>query len=147
MVAYHDIVSHMAVGHDQAVAANDSLALRSSATVDGGKFTNRCVVADDGYCLLTLEFQVLWDVAHNGARVDVTILADASTRADDCIAVDDGAVANLHIGVDGDKRSYFDSIANLGVGMNRCQRLQLLIIHSFLNWILRIVHDASCTVH
>ena len=129
VVTQHAVVCHVAVGHDQAVVANDGLATRCSSAVNGNKLANRRVVADDGHRFLALELEILRDIAHHGTCVDVTVASNACTGANHGVAVDDAAVANHHIVVDSDKGPDFHVIANLCSGVDASQRLKFLIIH------------------
>jgi hypothetical protein len=59
VIAHYTVVSHMAVCHDQTVAAHYGLAFRCSPAVNCDTLSDHSVVSDYGYCILTLELKIL----------------------------------------------------------------------------------------
>ena len=111
---------HMAVGHDQAVIANNGLAFCSSATVDRYKFANGGIVANYCSSFLTLEFEILRHSTNHSTGEDSTVFTDTRTLHDSYIATDASAFADLHILIDGDKRINNYARSNLCCGMHIC---------------------------
>lgn len=118
VVADDTIVSDVAVGHNETVAAYYCAALSRSTAVYGHTFAQYGVVADDSSCLLALEFQILGNgtddragengnpCADTSAFENCDIAANACTRADFDVAVncgewtDNHVVGNLSFGID-----------------------------------------------
>ena len=123
VVTDHTVVGHMAVGHDQAVAAYHGLALGGCAAVDGHTLTDSGVVTDNGYRFLAAELQVLWRTGDNRAGIDCTILADACAFHDGNVRTDTSTFTDLDILINSDKRIYHYTRMDLRCRMDICQRL------------------------
>lgn len=120
IVANHTVVSYVAVGHNEAVAADNGLALGGGATVDGNTFANGGVVADYGKSVLATELEVLRDAGDNGTGENGAILANTSALHYGDIGADASALADLHILLNGDEGVNNHTGSNLGSGMYVC---------------------------
>ena len=120
----------MAISHNQTVTSYYGFTLGSRTTMDGDKLADHGIVTDDGHGILTLEFKVLGYIAHNCIGMDVAILANACSAMNHSTAIDDCSIANFHIGIDGNKRTYFYVITNLSVRVNdgKLMDIHILII-------------------
>ena len=70
MVVQEAIVCYVAVCHDEAVIAHDSLALAGGAAMHGCALTDSGVVADNSEGFFALELEVLRNSTHYGRRVE-----------------------------------------------------------------------------
>ena len=111
---------YVAIRHNQAVVTYYRLPLRSGSAVYRDKLAKRGAVTDADIGLLTFEFQVLRYCADNGTGEYVAVLADARTRTNGDIAVNDGALADFHILFNADKRANLNRRRYLRLGMNIC---------------------------
>lgn len=116
------IVSHVAVSHDEAVLADLGYLLRGSCAVYGHTLVELCAIANLDGSVLALELEVLWGSSDTSAREDVTVLADASTRKDSYIVLDDGAIANDGVTIDARERSDLYAFADLSTFLDICER-------------------------
>ncbi len=123
VVAHDAVVSYVAVGHDQAVAAHDGASAGGCATVDCHTLAQSGVVADDGHGVLAAELEILRHGRHDCAWEYAAVLADACSRHDGDIAADAGTLADLHVFLDGDERIYHHAGIDLGGRMYICKRL------------------------
>ena len=95
----------MAISHDETIVANHSLAFRSSAAMNGDKFTDAGIIANYSQTVFAFKLQVLRYVADNSSRMDVAFIANSCSRMDCRIAVDNRTIANNHILINSHKRT------------------------------------------
>ena len=100
--AHITVVGDVDVRHHQGVVPDtgDSLAAGFGSPVDGGAFSDIHPVADLYPGLFSLEFQVLGNAAHDGAREDGTVPADLHMVQDGGVVQDSASVANFSVCID-----------------------------------------------
>ena len=117
VVAYHTVVSDVAICHNEVVVADDGLAAGSSAAVDGATLSYGVVVANLADGVLVVEFQVLWDGADDAAWEYAAVLSYARAGENGDIGTYPGAVADDNVVTDGGEVADFYILADPGVGM------------------------------
>ncbi len=120
VVAHDAVVRHMAVGHDEAVAAYYSTAFGCCAAVDGHAFAQHCVIAYFCCRLLAAELEVLRYGAYHSAGEDGDVAADTGSLEDGDIAAYACAGADFNITVDGCERTDNDVVGYLGFRVDAC---------------------------
>ena len=118
IVTHHAVMSHMAIGHNQTVLTHYGLSFGRCASVDSNALAYHGIVAYDGCCLLSTEFEILRDTRNDSSRKYRDILAYTGTFKDGNIAAYTCALAYLNIFIDGDKRLDDDTVSYLGIGMH-----------------------------
>ena len=91
--------------------------------MNGDKFPDVGVIANDSQGVFAFKFQVLGNVANHRPGMYVAMLTDSCTGMDCNIAIYDGAISNFHIFANGDEGSDFHVFANLCAWVDHGKRI------------------------
>ena len=83
VVLQHTVVSHVRIGHDEAIVAYDRLAFGGCSAVDGDALAQGGVVSDLCGGDFTFELQILWDSGYDSTGEYLAVLADTGTVQND----------------------------------------------------------------
>src|SRR5690554_4831512 len=108
MVTQHTIMRDMAVSHNQAIVPDNGFTPGNGSPVDGHEFPYGCIVADNGKCLFSSEFQVLGNGAYHCPGKDTTVFTDSCTFHDPHVGTDTGSLSDDNIFINNGKRLYLD---------------------------------------
>ncbi len=124
VVAEDATVCDVAVGHDEAVAADDGLGAIHRAEVDGDAFAENGAVADfDVGDITGLPLEVLGLHTHAGLREDFAVFTNGGVPLDRAVVMHLGATANLDVRPDISKGTDLGLGMNLRTFANVCKRM------------------------
>jgi hypothetical protein len=123
VVAHDTIVSNdaimrdMTVGHNQTVVAYFGCPFVLASTVDGNKFSNGSVVANDYSSIFSFKFKILRYSGDYSTRKNATVVSNSGALHDGYVAAYPRAASYLHILMNNTERIYFHIRCKFGVGM------------------------------
>ena len=110
------IVGNMRVGHDENIVPNRSRIRKGSAAVDGGKFADGAVLANDTGGFFTPVFQILRYAGNDRTGKDAGVFSYSRTFVDDSIGTDPASIADFYITFDGHKSFNRNILSDFGAG-------------------------------
>ena len=124
MVAKHDTMRRMAIGHEEDIVAENRLLSVRSSQVNRRKLTNdRAVPNLDIGDTPVLVLKILRLHSNAGIRKNLALLANRCVAADDGALLHNRACADLDIRADAGIRADFDALTELGVLVDDCGRM------------------------
>src|SRR5690606_27935561 len=119
-ISHNAVMGNMAIGHDQAVVANDRLHTVRGSLVDRGTLPYGGIVPDMDRGVLPLVLQVLGHGRNDRPGEYTAVLSDSGTLHDRDIGADPGTLPNGHIVVDGGKGLDHHILGDLGSRVYIC---------------------------
>ena len=131
VIANLAVVRNVGIGHDERVASDTGYAFSAGlgAPVDGGALADVHPVSNFHPAFFSLEFEVLRDGAHYGAREYGAVLSHFYVVQDGGSVHDVAGVSNFYMVVNIGERAHNDIFSQFGSGMYAGKGMNL--IHSY----------------
>jgi hypothetical protein len=130
VVADNAVVSHVHVGHQQAVVTDSGLKVGCGTPVEGAVLSDNGVFPDGNGRILSPEFEVLRYGPDYGTGKNFTALSQAGTIHYGHVGFDYAVVAYFYIALYHAKWSYLNILADFGFGVDYTE---LIFGHPFFS--------------
>ena len=146
VIANLAVVGNVGVGHDERIASHAGYALSAGlrTPVDGGALADVHPVSNLHPAFFSLEFEVLRDGTHHGARKYGAVLSHFYVVQDGGSVHDVATVSNLHILINVGEGAHDNVVSQFGSGIYAGKGMNL--IHSLAGYFSRALRAFAAFV-